>query len=57
VIRVSTGLDRTVGLLVTKTRSHAFVSECFGTVATVVSAPGETATEFVSATEIRRLSP
>jgi hypothetical protein len=57
VLRVSTGLDRTVGLLVTRTRSHAFVSECFGTVATVTSEPGETATEFISASEIRRLSP
>jgi len=57
VLRVSTGLDRTVGLLVTKTRSHAFVSECFGTVATVVSESGETDTDFISAAEIRRLSP
>jgi hypothetical protein len=57
VLRVSTGLDRTVGLLLTKTRSHAFVSECFGTVATVASESGETAVDFSTAAEIRRLSP
>jgi len=57
VLRVSTGLDRTVGLMVTKTRSHAFVSECFGTVASVASTSGETSVEFSTASEIRRLSP
>jgi len=57
VLRVSTGLRRTVGVLVTNTRSHAFASECFGSVATVVSEPGETNLEFTQAAEIRRLTP
>jgi hypothetical protein len=57
VLRVRTTLTRTVGLVPTVTRSFAFVSECFGTVATVRSNPGEAALEFTQAAEVRRLAP
>lgn len=57
VLRVHTTVDRLVGALYTRTRSHAFVAECFGTVATVSSNPGETQVDFGAAAEVRRLSP
>lgn len=57
VLRVRTTLTRTVGVLPTITRSFLFVTECFGTVATVNSNAGETQSEFSSAAEVRRLSP
>lgn len=57
VLRVKTVLTRTVGFVPTVTRSYLFVTECFGTVATVTSGAGESSTEFTSAAEVRRLSP
>ena len=57
VLRVGTDLTRTVGALVTTTRTYSFVAECFGPVATVVSNTNEFGTEFSSAAEVRRLSP
>jgi Na+/proline symporter len=60
VLRVRTVLSRTIGVSKTEIRSFAFVSECFGTVATVASDEsyilgGEV--EFSEAAEIRRLAP
>ena len=57
VQRVKTILTRTVGFTPTVTRSFLFVTECFGTVATITSQAGETSTEFSSAAEVRRLTP
>ena len=57
VLRVKTVLTRTVGFIPTVTRSYLFVTECFGTVATINSNSGETQSEFSSAAEVRRLSP
>lgn len=57
VQRVSVVLTRTVGALVTTTRTFVFVAECFGPVANVVSQSNETTAEFTSAAEIRRLAP
>jgi hypothetical protein len=61
VLRVAIVLTRkvTTGLVVTPTvvRSFAFVTECYGTVATVTSTDNETNEEFTSASEIRRISP
>jgi hypothetical protein len=57
VLRVRTVLTRTVGALPTITRSFGFVAECFGTIATITSNANETATDFTTAAEIRRLSP
>lgn len=56
VLRVRVELERTAGFLVTTTRTYLFVSECFGTVATVVSEEGEDEVEFGQAAELRRLT-
>jgi hypothetical protein len=57
VLRVRTVLTRTVGVIPTVTRSFAFVTECFGTVATLSSQPGESSVEFSNVAEIKRLTP
>ncbi len=57
VIRVAVKLTRTVGFLVTTYRTFAFVTECYGTVASVASDENETNVEFTHAAEIRRIAP
>jgi hypothetical protein len=58
VLRVKTVLVRTIGILPAETyRTFAFVTECYGTIATVTSAKNETNVEFTHAVEIRRISP
>jgi hypothetical protein len=61
VLRVQVLLTRTVGTApfttVTTVRTFAFVTECYGTIATVTSSDNETAAEFTHAVEIRRISP
>lgn len=57
VLRVRALLERTIGLLTTRVRSFAFVSECYGTVASVTSTDDEPSVEFTRAAEIRRISP
>ncbi len=57
VLRVRTELTRTVGLLTTRIVSFAFVSECFGTVATVRGNDDDTGSELSSVAELRRLAP
>jgi hypothetical protein len=57
VLRVRTVLTRTVGLVTTVTRSYHFNAECFGTVATLVSAANEPSAEFTMAAEAWRLAP
>jgi hypothetical protein len=57
VLRVRVVLTRTVGLVVTTVRTFAFVTECFGTVASVRSRDNETSSEFTRAAEARRLAP
>ena len=59
VLRVRTKLEREAsitGVPLETIRTFAFVTECFGTVATVRSKGGETETEFSEAAEIRRLT-
>ncbi len=56
VLRVRVALTRTVGMLVTTSRSFAFVAECFGTVALVHSEDYESEVEFTRAAEVRRLA-
>jgi hypothetical protein len=56
-LRVRAELTRTVGLLTTRVRSYLFLTECFGTVAAVVSEDNESDLEFTRAAEIRRLAP
>jgi len=57
VLRVQVLLTRTVGLLTTTVRSFAFVTECYGTVATVTSKDNEANVEFTRAKELRRIAP
>ncbi len=57
VLRVRLELARTIGLLTTTTTTYAFVAECFGTIATVTSRSNESALEFTTAAEVRRLAP
>lgn len=56
VLRVRVELERTVGFLTTTTRTYLFVSECFGTVGTIVSEDDESEVEFTAAAEVRRLA-
>lgn len=57
VLRVRVLLTRTIGFAVTKVRTFAFVTECYGTVATVASEDNEGDVEFTHALEIRRIAP
>jgi hypothetical protein len=57
VLRVNTLLTRVVGGVTSDTRTFAFVTDCFGTVATIVSNTDELVTEFTSAAEVTRLAP
>ena len=59
VLRIAVVLTRKVGFVPVTTivRTFAFVTECYGTVATVTSTDNESNAEFTSAAEIRRISP
>ncbi len=57
VLRVRSTLDRQVGFVNTIVRSFAFVTECFGTVATVNSQEDEESVEFTEVSELRRIAP
>jgi hypothetical protein len=57
VQRIQVVLHRTVGLLPTTIRTFMFVSDCFGTVGSVVSQDNESAVEFTTAAEVKRPSP
>ncbi len=57
VQRVSTVLDRLVGAMPVTIRSYSFLTECYGTVATIVSDEYESEEEFTHAAEVRRLAP
>ena len=58
VLRVQVLLTRTIGFFPPTTlRTFAFVTECYGTIATVTSAQDEANVEFTRAAEIRRISP
>lgn len=57
VLRVRTVLERTIGFARTTTVSFSFVSECFGTVATLVGDTGDDGAELDHVAEIRRLAP
>lgn len=57
VLRVRVLLTRTVGVVVTTVRTFAFVTECYGTVASVTSEDNEGDVEFTHALEIRRIAP
>jgi hypothetical protein len=57
VLRVRVLLTRTIGIVTTKVRTFAFVTECYGTVATITSEDNEGDVEFTHALEIRRIAP
>lgn len=57
VLRVNTLLTRNVGGLITTTRTFTFVTDCFGSVASIVSNTDELVTEFTTAAEVSRLAP
>jgi hypothetical protein len=58
VLRVRTVMSRTINFVHTLTsRTYNYVTDCFGTVATVTSTDNETSTEFTSVKEARRLAP
>ncbi len=58
VLRVEVLLTRTIGVLAPTTlRTFAFVTECYGTIASVTSAQNEATVEFTHAAEIRRIAP
>jgi hypothetical protein len=58
VQRVQVVLTRTIGILpATTIRTYAFVTECYGTIATITSSDNETNAEFTHAAEIRRIAP
>jgi hypothetical protein len=57
VLRVQTTLTRTVAGVPTVTQSLAFITECFGPVATLTSQSNETNTQFSNAAEAQRLTP
>lgn len=61
VQRVQVVLARVVGVApfatTTVVRTYAFVTECYGTIATVTSSDNEANAEFTTAAEIRRIAP
>ncbi len=58
-LRVNTQLDRLSGVFAQRSRTHLFVTECFGTIATIRSGElgASDSPEFDHADELRRLSP
>lgn len=56
VLRVNTVLTRTVGAVPGTMRTLLYVTECFGTVASVSSNANEPKVEFTSASEVRRMA-
>lgn len=57
VLRIRTELVRTVGLLVTRVVTFAYVSECFGTIATMRGQDGDDGDELTELAEVQRLTP
>lgn len=56
VLRVNTELSRFLNGFSTTKRTHAFTSECFGNVGTILSEDSEFSAEFTATAEIWRLS-
>jgi hypothetical protein len=57
VLRTAVVLTRTVGLVTTTVRTYLFTTECFGTIASIVSKDNESNAEFTTAAEVQRLTP
>lgn len=54
-LRIRTDLSQSVGLFTKTVRTYAWVSECWGVVARIISTDNESAVEFRRASEYRRL--
>ena len=57
VLRVRVDLTRTWGFSVTTLRTYAFITECYGNVASIASKDNEKNVEFTRAAEVRRIAP
>lgn len=57
VLRVRVELKRTIGFLTTTIRTYAFITECYGNVASIASKDDESNVEFTRAAEVRRITP
>ncbi|MBX3203676.1 MAG: hypothetical protein KF764_01345 [Labilithrix sp.] len=57
VLRVRIDLTRTVGIYTTTVRSYAFITECYGNVASIASRDNEKDVDFSRAVEVRRIAP
>ena len=57
VLRIATVLTKTVGAVVTITRTFGFFAECATQVATIVSQTDEPTAEFTNAALVERLAP
>jgi len=56
VLRVRVELKRTIGFLTTTVRTYAFITECYGNVASIASKDNESNVEFTRAAEVRRIT-
>ena len=57
VVRVAVDFSQQVGAVITTHKTFAFVSECYGTVATITSQNYESKSDFTKAAEVWRLTP
>lgn len=57
VLRIHVDLTRNTGGIFTTQKTYAFVSECFGTIATIDSNLNELDDDFTDVSEIKRLTP
>lgn len=57
VLRVRIDLTRVVGIYTTTSRTFAFITECYGNVASIASRDNEKDVEFTRAAEVRRIAP
>jgi hypothetical protein len=57
VLRVRIDLKRVVGLYTTTLRTFAFITECYGNIASIASKDDEKDVEFTRAAEVRRIAP
>lgn len=57
VLRVRIDLTRTIGFSTTTSKSYAFITECYGNVASIASQDNEKDADFSRAVEVRRIAP
>jgi hypothetical protein len=57
VVRVAVDFTQTAGAVITTHKTYAWISECYGTVATITSQSYESKPDFTKAAEVWRLAP